>query len=422
MKWKRIIRWLFSLYNKADGKCVVVCGKPIFTINRYKKVNEMSLQTPIKKDKIVINNYRGLNLYGCHAKYIIEEIFKRNLPYEIVWLLRDIEKADTSCFPPGIRLVDYQSEEAIKELAEANVIVANATVSDFIKRGWRKKPEQYYLQTWHGSLGIKRNGGDANNRYDPSKGFGLSLAETDAAYIDVLISNSTFEDEMYRSVYHRTDDIIMKVGHARNDIFFEGEETYARIKQKVAETYGVIGKKFVLYVPTFRDDFSIDCYGLEVDRLLDALNKRFGGEFVLLTRMHPYLKGKDKDLFKANGTVVNTTEYPDIQELLVASDVVITDYSSCIFDYMLGRRPGFVFATDLDKYNTERGFYYPLEETPFPIAQNNDEIIDNILSFDDAHYQKEIDRFLADRGCIERGDATVKVVDLIEKVMSGKNK
>lgn len=422
MSFKKFSRWLFSIANKADGKCVVVCGRPIYTINRYKKVNEMCLRTPIQPNKIVVNNYRGLNLYGCHPKYILEEIFKRKLPYEIVWLLRDIEKADTSCFPPQVRLVDYQSEDAIRELAQARLLISNAATSDFIKRGWRKKDDQFYIQTWHGSLGIKRTGRDEHGKGGADKNVGESLEDVDARYINVLVSNSTFEDDMFRSVFRRDDDIIMKVGHARNDIFFEGEETYARIKQKVSETYGVTGKKFVLYVPTFRDDFSLDCYALDVDRLLDALGKRFGGEFVLLTRMHPYLKGKDKDLFRSAGQVINTTEYPDIQELLVASDVVITDYSSCIFDYMLGRRPGFVFATDLEKYNTERGFYYPIEETPFPIAENNQQMIDNILSFDDERYQKEIDRFLVDRGCVERGDATMRVVDLIEDVMSGRNK
>lgn len=422
MSFKKFSRWLFSIANKADGKCVVVCGKPVYTINRYKKVNEMCLRTPIKQDKIVINNFGGLNLYGCHSKYIIEEIGKRQLPYEIVWLLKDIDKTDTSSFPPQVRLVEYRSEEAIKELAEAKLVVTNAAITDFIKRGWRKKEKQYCIQTWHGSLGIKRVRNDIKNRYDPTEGTVLTLAEVEAQYIDMLISNSTFEDELYRSMWHKNDDAIMKVGHPRNDIFFEGEETYARIKQKVGETYGVTGKKIVLYVPTFRDDFSLDCYALDVDRLLDALGKRFGGEFVLLVRMHPLLKGKDKDLFRSAGQVINTTEYPDIQELLVASDVVITDYSSCIFDYMLGRRPGFVFATDLEKYNTERGFYYPIEETPFPIAENNQQMIDNILSFDDERYQKEIDRFLVDRGCVERGDATMRVVDLIEDVMSGRNK
>ena len=130
-----------------------------------------------------------------------------------------------------------------------------------------------------------------------------------------------------------------------------------------------------------------------------------------------YLKKYYTELFNFSETVIDTSFYPDIQELLVASDGAITDYSSCIFDFMLSKKPAFVFATDIKDYNTDRGFYYPLKSTPFPVATNNKELEQNILNFDNEKYQKEVALFLKDKGCIEDGHASERIVDLIEKIM-----
>ena len=84
---------------------------------------------------------------------------------------------------------------------------------------------------------------------------------------------------------------------------------------------------------------------------------------------------------------------------------------------MLSRKPAFVFATDIKDFNNDRGFYYPLEATPFPIAVNNKELVENVLKFDDEKYQKDITNFLEGKGCMEDGHASERVVDLIEQIM-----
>ena len=99
---------------------------------------------------------------------------------------------------------------------------------------------------------------------------------------------------------------------------------------------------------------------------------------------------------------------------------MITDYSSCLFDFVLTRRPGFIFATDVDEYNQERGFYYPLESTPFPIATNNAELMQNVKHFNDESYQEKITQFLIDRGCMEDGHASERVADLIAELVKEK--
>ena len=115
--------------------------------------------------------------------------------------------------------------------------------------------------------------------------------------------------------------------------------------------------------------------------------------------------------------VINATDYNDIQELLCASDIGITDYSSWMCDYVLTRKPGFLYASDIQKYiDDERGFYYPLSSTPFKVAENSDELVKKIMEFDDKKYQKEVDKFLKDRGCYEDGNASSRIVDILNKL------
>ena len=102
---------------------------------------------------------------------------------------------------------------------------------------------------------------------------------------------------------------------------------------------------------------------------------------------------------------------------MLAADIGITDYSSWIFDFILTKKPGFIFAPDLQDYNVERGLMYPLESTPFPIARKNNELFSNINAFDNTEYQIKVDEFLQEKGCIEDGNAARRVINLIQKEM-----
>jgi CDP-glycerol glycerophosphotransferase len=155
--------------------------------------------------------------------------------------------------------------------------------------------------------------------------------------------------------------------------------------------------------------------------VLKALENKFGGEWVCISRLHPRAKKFDDLIPKENEKVIDGTFYPDIQELLVSAECAITDYSSCIFDFMLGKKVGFIFATDIEKFNTDRGFYYPLESTPFPVSSDNETLIKNIENFDNEKYLLNVDEFLKSKGCMEDGHAAERTVDLIETIMEKKN-
>ena len=170
-----------------------------------------------------------------------------------------------------------------------------------------------------------------------------------------------------------------------------------------------------LYAPTFRDDGDMRPYELDYNQLAKALATRFGGDWVIMTRFHWRLR-KRKMKFPAH--VINASKYSDIQELLTCTNVGITDYSSWICDYMLTKRPGFLFATDMDEYEKkDREFFYPLDTMPYPLALDNGQLIDNILSFKDDHFEEECKAFLEDKGCIDDGLSSKRIVDVIEKII-----
>lgn len=368
---------------------------------------------PIRPGKIVFDNYRG-KAYGCNPKYVAQELIRRGTvgKYDLVWLVsRTALKGGD--LPPQIRAVRYGSLRSFYEYATAQVWVSNYHKAFFVKRGLRKRKEQLFIQMWHGSLGIKKIE-NAVPLFSQDKKWRRASAVS-SGMTDFWISNSGYETEVYKSAFWNVrDEAVLLYGHPRNDIFFDAEKM-RRAREKAASAYGTEGKKILLYAPTFRDDLRTDCYGIDFFRLAGHMKRRFGGEWAILVRLHPRLRDMAVEIIPPGTGAADATRYADMQELLAAADCLITDYSSCAFDFMLTRRPVFLFATDIQKYNNERGFYYPLEATPFPLACDNTELMKNIDEFREDTYLAGIDTFLREKGCVEDGHASERVADLIER-------
>ena len=111
-----------------------------------------------------------------------------------------------------------------------------------------------------------------------------------------------------------------------------------------------------------------------------------------------------------------------MQELMAATDIGMTDYSSWAYDFILTGRPLFIYAPDLDYYAGGRGFYYPIETTPFPISRDQNKMIEDIRNFDDNIYRNKVKEFLEDKGCYETGSAASKTADLIIDEIRGEHK
>ncbi len=359
-------------------------------------------------NKIVFMTYS--DDYICNPKYIAEEIIRQKLPWDLVWAVPKKGSMRASHFPPQLRRVRRESYAFVKEVASAKVWIDNS-LNFLWYRAVPKKEGQIYIETWHGSMGIKRAGKeDIHN-----KKWVKTAAKCKTA-TDYCISNSAFEDDVYRTTHWPTTPIL-RYGHPRNDYLFYPERM-AETREKIMRLYGLTGEeKVLLYAPTFRINGHQDCYDIDFAGLTEALEKRFGGAWVIFLRLHFHDRKRRlaKGFFPEN--VITVTDYPDMQDMLMTADAGITDYSSWAYDYVLTRRPLFIFATDLEEYNNERGLYFPLESTPFPVADCNEELLRNVRQFDDARYQKRIDEFLEDKGCVEDGHAAERVVEKLKEIM-----
>jgi CDP-glycerol glycerophosphotransferase len=244
-----------------------------------------------------------------------------------------------------------------------------------------------------------------------------SNAKIDSKNIDYLLTTSETDKKFMRQSFWYDGEILVS-GYPRNDVLYSDDTNKQAIKEKVYDSLGIDrNSKFILYVPTFRDDGRTTCFSLDYERTLKTFEEKYNCSIVLGTRFHPSNFDFANKLITYSERIINATIYPDIMELLIAADVVITDYSSCIFDFMHLKRPAFIFATDIAQYEKERGFYFPLEDTPFPIAQNNDELVENINNFDYPAYQNEIVKYMQKNGYADDGHASERIVDLIEKII-----
>ena len=343
--------------------------------------------TRIEPRKVVVNQFQGGG-FGCNPKPVAEELLRRG-GYDIVWLVR---RGVAANLPPGVRAVRFGSWASLRELATAGTWLANHNLGRYVRHlGLVKKPGQRYVQTWHGSFGIKR--------------CTEVLGPEETGMLDCFVANSAWEAELARGWFGPFARIVT-AGHPRNDAIVASR----------ARAPGPVRR--LLYAPTFRDDGALDAYLTDFTALAAAFAARWPGEWRVGARLHPNLRKKGVRLAFA-GAVEDVTDAPDIQELLAGADAVISDYSSCIFDFALSGRPAFVYAPDRAKYETERGFCYPLSATPFPVAESVDALVAAVRGFDEGAYAKRLADFFAAKGSAEDGRAAVRVADLVASAAEG---
>jgi CDP-glycerol glycerophosphotransferase len=319
------------------------------------------------RDMIVFDSMFGKQ-YSCNPRAIFEELRRREPNLEFVWTSADGQ------FPPpeGARTVLKNSREHYEALARARVIVANSRMVPW----YRKRDGQTYLQTWHGTP-LKTLGFDLTTLTE-YRGRGWEEITVDVAQWDVLISPNPYTTQIMRSAY-RYEGEIWETGYPRNDLLnapdAEERGTAVRAGLGIAPD-----KRVVLYAPTWRDDLIIGDGPRRVYEL--ALNVKraraaLGRDHVLLLRSHHFM-ATNRAWRGGDGFVVDVSDYPDIADLYLAADVLVTDYSSAMFDFAVTGKPMLFFAYDLERYRDEvHGFYLDLEaEAPGPVLRTSDEVVD----------------------------------------------
>ena len=169
----------------------------------------------------------------------------------------------------------------------------------------------------------------------------------------------------------------------------------------------------MLYAPTFRRDRSLEPYSIDWKRALPELRKHFNNpDVTVFLRLHPNMIHKDVTPLMTDPAIINATRYHDMQELLCAADMLITDYSSSMFDMSMLGKPCLLYATDIEQYN--RGYYFKFSELPYPVATSNDELVEIIRDFDPAAYITGVKDFMDNKiGLFEDGNASKSIAEWI---------
>ena len=234
---------------------------------------------------------------------------------------------------------------------------------------------------------------------------------------DVFLSNSRFLTEVYRRAFWFSGTVL-EVGLPRNDVLFGPHPELA--EKARAALHIPKGTKLLLYAPTFRRDMGFEVYDVDYERVTRALKARFGGDWLVLARLHPNIAAKAGALRLDPRFVRNASDYPDIQELYLISDALLTDYSSVMFDFMNTGRPCFAYVNDLAAYRADRNFYFDIDRLPFPRAENNDELEAVIRAFDPARQRAQVEAFQKEFGIREDGAAAKRTADHLEAWRKGK--
>lgn len=357
---------------------------------------------PIQNNKILFSNMKNMG-YGGNPKYIAQKLLEMapEKELDLVWVV----SGKTDSFPKGIRTVEYGTNAYYAELATARIWVDN------MRKNFdaRKRSGQYYIQTWHGAAPIKKVEKDVE---DSLPDFYVANAKRDSQMADLFLSGSRFYTGLYRKSFWY-DGQIMEVGLPRQDVFWQKDA----IRRKVFQYYGMNEKySMVLYAPTFRKNFTNQFYDIDFSAVCQALRERFGREFFVAVSKHPNNRYLKYDFTYENLFMVD--QYEDFEELLVAADVLITDYSGCIYDFSYTKRPIFLYQRDYESYRSDRDFYIPMEKLPYATAHSNTELVRCIREYDEGSYLQKLDAFMSGMGNYDDGTASEKVAQHILQVLS----
>lgn len=360
---------------------------------------------PIQKEKIVVCNYKGKG-YGDNGKYIVKEIISQGLKYDIVWLLNK-SLINKTVIPEQVRIVEYGTLKSLYELSTAKIWIDNCR-KDYYPI---KRKGQHYIQTWHGGIALKKVEKDAASQLGLHY---IMSAKNDSKMADIFISNSKFCTRMYRDAFWYNKEIL-EIGSPRCDLFFCDTD---EVKNKVKSHYHIdTDSKILIYAPTFRQAGLTSIYNIDFNRLLKVLQEKFKSKWTILVRLHPNISNKSNFMEYSND-IINATDYDDMYELMAASDILITDYSSTMFEFSFMKKPVFLYCPDIDSYKKERNFYFELHELPYPVVEDNESLLLKMKSFDRDDYLRDLNPFLNRLGLVENGHASKELLEYVKKIIN----
>lgn len=365
----------------------------------------------LKKNQVVFKSFGG-NSYSDNPRAISEKLHELYPNIKINWILSR-QVCNLVSIPHYVKVVDADNAlTVIKTIASSKVYVDNFSLTKI-----KKSKKQLFIQTWHGDRAFKKVLYDV---YGPNTD--VVLSETLPGYCDYAIAGSKYGESQYRTAFRYDGEVILE-GTPRNDILVNAtEKTVMKYKNNIEND----DCKLLLYAPTLRDislknkEAIQSIHDLDISKTLDCLEKKYNCKWKCLLRAHPAvasLSGAKKE----DDRIVDVSAYEDMSHLMLISDMLITDYSSCAGDFALTGRSLILFHSDIEEYkSTSREFYFDMNESPYFIAKTQEELESIIENLSESIAKQNCKEILDFYVTTESGKASECVANIINEWITNK--
>lgn len=348
---------------------------------------------PLRQKRILIYSLKQRG-YSCNLKYLTEYLKKDpRQPFEILWVVRSRED-QALVSRNGIKAVRVHSLAHVLYRLRAGIIITNDEFYPF----FLKRRGQRYINVWHGAINYKKIGYEGLSFTNPLQRL---IYRMNNPKPDCFLSGSRAFTRTTALAFRFPQEIFLECGLPRNDLLCRtpDPDQIRILRQKLGIPEEA---KAVLYAPTFRKGKNGAPEVPDAKILCDALSRRFGGRWVMLVRQHYYVAGGND----GTGNIIDVSRYEDMQELLLCSQCLISDYSSCMWDFSLTGRACFAYTPDLEEYREQdRSFFIPPEEWPYPVCADVDTLCRSIMEFDERQYRARVTEHHLSQGRFDRGTA-----------------
>ncbi len=362
---------------------------------------------PMNRNMVFFSSFNGL--YNDNPRYISEKLHAMYPNVKIIWIIA--QRANKNDIPSYVTKVKPETLLCLYYKNRSKIIIDNyvGLLSKFVNNRSFKdlfisKKGQLNYSTWHGT---------------PLKRIGKGFVDGKAIYVTsstCVLLNSIYIADIIKNDF--TNSLPIKlVGSPRNDLLFIKADNFQTIKIK--QKLGLpLDKKIVIYAPTYRSSnnnidgefYSVYIQYSDVRKCLKSLSNRFGDDWIFVYRVHQHVFNTMKNE-ETISDVFNGNIHDDMAEYLYVSDALITDYSGSLFDYTITRKPCFLYAPDYNEYkNDGRGVYREIEQLPYPIAFNIEELLMKIENYNEVLTYGKVDDFNREIGLVDDGCASERIV------------
>ncbi len=376
----------------------------------YYNVYKIIALFPARKKTIVFESFLGKQ-YSDNPKAIYQYMKKHYPDYKLYW---SFDRRNYHSLKDNVQRPLYRfGLKWLFVMASAEFLVTNSRMPHWIP----KSKHATYIQTWHGTP-LKKLGIDIEEIHMPgttTENYKRNFTN-EAKKWDMLISPNAYSTEIFKRAFQFENEVI-ESGYPRNDIL-NTDNNEVKISQLKRNLKLPNDKKILLYAPTWRDNdfYEVGRYKLNLQLDLEQMKTQLEGDYVVLIRAH-YLVAEHLDLSSVDGFAFNVSSYPDINELYLIADVLITDYSSVFFDYANLKRPMLFFTYDIEEYRDQlRGFYFDFEkEAPGPLVKTTEAVIEEIKKLEMNNFQvdEHFEGFYRTFCSLEDGNASERVVQRV---------